>query len=473
MLSPVTALLGIACLLFTLSQFGGRLAAKSALVWWLALGLFMLSALIPQAFRPIADLLGVKLVSNLVMASMIVFLAYQLLDQISVTTKQIRGHRLLVSRLAMEEFMSRRPHQPDPENHLGQKKKYRALVVLPCYNEKASLPEIIAQLNGLTTNPDFDIDYCIIDDGSQDGSPALLRQNSPRNHTCHATNIGVAGVLITGFQIGIRLDVDYIIQCDSDGQHPVSFIPEFLARAHAASTDLFVGSRFLDDPDAPGHKHLTSTTQLRRLGALVILTVLRLFGSATAISDPTSGYRVYSKNLFHNAVTQMPDEYPEPELLALTSTWGGVVKETRVEMTPRSGGTSSIAGLGTVVYMVKVVTALLGLRLRSLRRTRSSLRPGIQVFPMPGTSQGDEKQVAESAETGYQERYSDNHAGEQLDRMNHDGETQGLVLGNAENGQRQDATRLKSSQHAHGSRDHREDGDKNQDQGDKMKKARG
>jgi hypothetical protein len=473
MLSPVTALLGIACLLFILSQFGGRLAARSGLVWWLALGMFMLSALIPQAFRPIADLLGIKLVSNLVMASMIVFLTYQVLEQISVTTKQIRGHRLLVSRLAVEDFISRSSNQPDPESRLGPKQKYRALVVLPCYNEQASLPEVTAQLNGLTSNPDFDIDYCIIDDGSQDGSRALLRQESPRNHTCHMTNIGVAGVLMTGFQIGIRLDVDYIIQCDSDGQHPVYFIPEFLARAHAAKADLFVGSRFLDDPNAHGNNDLVSTTPLRRLGALMILAVLRMFGSATSISDPTSGYRVYSKTIFHNAVTQMPDEYPEPELLALTSIWGGSVKETKVEMTPRSGGTSSIAGLGTVIYMVKVVTALLGLRLRSLRGTKPSMRPGIQIFPLPGSSQGDEKQVADSAETGCQEGDADNYAGEQLDRMNHDGKAQGLVLGDAENGQRHDAARLKSAQHADGSRDHREDGDKNQDQGGRLKKARG
>lgn len=373
MLSPVTAVLAIASLLFILSQFGGRLAARSAVVWWLALGMFMLSAIFPQAFRPIADLLGIKLVSNLVMASMIVFLTYQVIEQISVTTKQLRGHRLLVSRLAVEDFMSRSSYDPQADNNPRNPKKYHALVVLPCYNEQASLPEVTRQLNGLASNPDFDIDYCIIDDGSQDASRAILRQESPLNHACHLTNIGVAGVLMTGFQIGTRLDVDYIIQCDSDGQHPIKFIPEFLARAHAADTDLFVGSRFLDDPNSAGQNDLKATTPLRRLGALMILAVLRLFGKATAISDPTSGFRVYSKNLFRGAVTQMPDEYPEPELLALTSVWGGSVKETRVEMTPRSGGISSITGLGTVTYMVKVVTALLGLRLRSLRRPKPSL----------------------------------------------------------------------------------------------------
>jgi len=369
MLSPVTALLGIACLIFILSQFGGRLAARSALVWWLALGLFMLSALIPQAFRPIADLLGIKLVSNLVMASMIVFLTYQMIEQISVTTKQLRGHRLLVSRLAVEDFFTRNSPSYSPDKG----RECSVLVVLPCYNEETSLPQVIEQLNELSSNSDFDIDYCIIDDGSNDQSRNILSGSSPLNHACHMTNIGVAGVLMTGFQIGVRLDVDYIVQCDSDGQHPVSFIPEFLSRARAAKVELFVGSRFLDEPDSSGHDDLIATTALRRLGALMILAVLRLFGAATAITDPTSGFRVYSKNLYRSALSQMPDEYPEPELLALTAVWGGTVKETRVEMTPRSGGTSSIAGLGTIRYMIKVVTALLGLRLRSLRGAKPSL----------------------------------------------------------------------------------------------------
>jgi hypothetical protein len=369
MLSPVAILLAIAGLLFILSQYGGRLAARSALVWWLALGLFMLSAIYPQAFRPIASIFGVKLVSNLVLASMIIFLAYQVLEQISVTTRQIRSHRLLVSRLAVEDFLTRSSAQPGTR----EKGKFRALVVLPCFNEEASLPAVTAQLNALTGHDAFDINYCIIDDGSSDGSRAFLREQAPRNHACHLTNIGVAGVLMTGFDIGIRLDVDYIIQCDADGQHPVAFIPEFLTRAHAAQCDLFVGSRFYNDPDDSGAKDQQATTSLRRLGALMILGVLRLFGSATAISDPTSGFRVYSKKLCCNALRQMPDDYPEPELLALTAVWGGTVKETRVQMTPRSGGTSSIAGLGTIIYMVKVVTALLGLRLRSLRRTKLSL----------------------------------------------------------------------------------------------------
>ena len=362
MLSPVTVLIVTVVLVFLLAQFGGRLAARSSLMWWMGLSLFMLSAIAPQLFRPIADLLGIKLVSNLVLASMVMFLTSQLIEQMSVSTTQMRGHRRLVSRLAVAEFLAKRSRQP------VQDPRTRVLVVLPCYNEAESLPGLLEELAGLTTVSNADIDFCIVDDGSHDASKKILEQSAPVNHVTHLSNIGVAGVLMTGFEIGREMGMDYIVQCDSDGQHPVSFIPELVRVAHAEQTDLLVGSRFIKDKRAGSHHDLQATTRLRRLGSLMILMVLRLFGSHASISDPTSGFRIYSRRMYIDALGHMPDEYPEPELLALTSVHGGNVQEIGVTMAQRSAGTSSITGLQTMRYMLKVVTALLGLRLRTLAR---------------------------------------------------------------------------------------------------------
>ena len=116
---------------------------------------------------------------------------------------------------------------------------------------------------------------------------------------------------------------------------------------------------------------VAATSASRRFGALVILTVLRLFGTGAAVSDPTSGFRVFSRRLSDHALSFMPDEYPEPEMLALAVLHGGVVAETGVTMVPRTVGRSSIGGLGVIRYMVKVITALLGLRLRSFNRGHS------------------------------------------------------------------------------------------------------
>lgn len=362
MLSPLTTILGVAALLIILSQFGGRLAARNALIWWVVVGFFMLSAVAPASLRPIANSLGIEVISNFVLATMIVFILYQLVDQLSATTRQARSLRRLVSRTASREFVAKRGHR-EPER--AGREAPRTLVVVPCYNEIDNLPSIHEQLERLVRTGDSAFDYCIVDDGSVDGSAEWLATHAPGNSTGHMTNIGVSGVLMTGFAIAGQLRHDFVAQCDADGQHPVSSIPEMVDRAHRREVDLMVGSRFAAGGSATDAAGVAATTRARRAGALIIAWTLRLFGLRANATDPTSGFRVYSRRFFEVVKEQMPDEYPEPELLAIAAVLGARIEETPVVMAPRQAGSSSIRGLGKPGFMLKVITALLGLRLRS------------------------------------------------------------------------------------------------------------
>jgi hypothetical protein len=62
----------------------------------------------------------------------------------------------------------------------------------------------------------------------------------------------------------------------------------------------------------------------------------------------------------------MPDEYPEPETVALARREGLKLVEYGVSMNARTSGKSMISGMKTAIFMYKVLTALLGLRLRTL-----------------------------------------------------------------------------------------------------------
>ena len=98
----------------------------------------------------------------------------------------------------------------------------------------------------------------------------------------------------------------------------------------------------------------------------MISGALRFLFGVGPIQDPTSGFRVYSRRAIDQLIHCMPDEYPEPELLALAATRGLRVSESPVIMQARQGGKSSIGGLSSIQYMLKVLTALTGLRLRAL-----------------------------------------------------------------------------------------------------------
>lgn len=354
------------------SQFGHRLAARHALMWWIAALFVTLAALKARILYTITEMLGVALPSNLVFAGLILFLSFLIIEQGSEQLKLSRTLREMISSAAARDFILKfqslhKKLPPDPIQG-----PTRALVVLPCYNEESSLPNVIARIAKSIEVPEITVDYCFVNDGSQDGSEALLQKQMPNAYTNHSANIGVSGALMTGFKIGSQLEYDYVVQCDSDGQHPIELVAKLVEYARMAHADLLIGSRFTKKgfqssfPVPEGYRAIESTTPLRRLGSILISTTLRVFRTGIAVSDPTSGLRVYSRRAVALLLKKMPDEYPEPETIALAAQLRLSIDEVKVPMAARTTGKSSLAGFKSARYMIKVASALLGLRLRSL-----------------------------------------------------------------------------------------------------------
>jgi glycosyltransferase involved in cell wall biosynthesis len=324
------------------------------------IGFFLITAAIdPQIYRPITDLFGIHLVSNFVLGTMILFLFFQVIGLTVEHSNLARKQRRLVATLAAEEFVQK--FQNRPRNI--QYEEPQALVVLPCYNEEASLDKTIDLLQEhIKQAGPLSISFCIVNDGSADGSQSILEARCPRHYVSHKTNIGVGGVLLTGFEIADKLGIPYVIQCDSDGQHPIQEIPQLLQFTKEYELDLLIGSRF----SMLSKDSASSTTPLRILGIIAIRIVLRFFGRRARIADPTSGFRVYSAEARKILKTLMPDDYPEPESIAILALNGSYIREYPVVMSPRETGSSSLQGFNSIRFMVKVTSALLGLRLRTL-----------------------------------------------------------------------------------------------------------
>ena len=367
--------LGILSVLLVFSQFGKRLSAKNSVSWWSAFGFLILMAIDPYIISPLSEWFGFQLISNFIFSICIAFLLLQLLRSSADHTQLQRKVRQIVSETAARDF--RKPFfaalsdratleiaKPESDKSV--------LVVVPCYNEEDCLPATIELLNELIQT-ESQIDFCIINDGSTDTSRRILNKKCPLNHVNHSTNIGVAGVLLTGFKIAKEHGFKWVVQCDCDGQHPILQIHQLVQRAQTERDDLLIGSRFAEidlldtrvDRNAIG---LQSTTLLRRIGALCIIATLRIFGKKAVSTDPTSGFRVYGENAIEVLIQDMPDEYPEPESLAILGLSGCKISERFVRMNARQGGESSLSGLKSLQFMLKVTSALIGLRLRSLSK---------------------------------------------------------------------------------------------------------
>ena len=363
-MSILLTLLLLGFLFFLFSQFGAKLSAGASLIWWLISLFLVLATILPYSLTPIAHLLGVQLPSNLILGGLILFLLFLSIQEAAISTSLSRKLRDTVTTLAAREFESvLRGRRPGFIEKPGDART--ALVILPAFNEESNIEAMAKRMKALPERTgDTLIDYCFVDDGSHDRTASLLRKHAPGHYTSHISNTGVAGVILTGFKIAKACDADYVIQCDSDGQHPVEEIPALVSEAIRQSADLLVGSRFVNRSRLEKHE---STTRIRQLGSILLHKTLSLFGPGSPVRDPTSGFRVYSGRAIGQLIPRMPDEYPEPESLAILQICRARISEHPVSMIAREGGESSLGGLRGARFMIKVLTALLGLRLRTWR----------------------------------------------------------------------------------------------------------
>ena len=101
-------------------------------------------------------------------------------------------------------------------------------IVIPVFNEKESLPDLIKQLEKILTNfPLYEVIF--IDDGSSDGSNEYLQEQSTKNKSFKVVefyrNFGKAAALSEGFKIAKG---DYIITMDADLQDDPAEIPNLI-----------------------------------------------------------------------------------------------------------------------------------------------------------------------------------------------------------------------------------------------------
>ncbi|MBP3739378.1 MAG: glycosyltransferase family 2 protein [Muribaculaceae bacterium] len=107
----------------------------------------------------------------------------------------------------------------------------RVTIVVPCYNEEASLPQLYATLSSLMeSQPAYDWEVLMIDDGSTDGTLSLIKQYSAGDarvaYVSLSRNFGKENAMMAGFDYASG---DCLVMMDADLQHPPAVIPQMLA----------------------------------------------------------------------------------------------------------------------------------------------------------------------------------------------------------------------------------------------------
>ena len=201
----------------------------------------------------------------------------------------------------------------------------KVLALIPAYNEAECLENTVNSL--LRECPD--VDYLVINDGSSDETESLCETRGI-NHVRLPINTGLTSAFRTGMKYACREGYDAAVQYDADGQHLPTYIPIMAAKLESSGSDIVIASRYLDG---------TRPTGARGMGSRLISRLIRIT-TGEVITDPTSGMRMYDKQLIDYFASGF-DVAPEPDTIALVARKGAVISEIPAKMQERQGGEPS------------------------------------------------------------------------------------------------------------------------------------
>jgi len=122
--------------------------------------------------------------------------------------------------------------------------KMKLSVIIPSYNERKTLPEVLKAVSALPV----DKEIIIVDDGSSDGTREWFESEKAAGRwpearmIKHEKNQGKGGALITGFT---EAQGHFVVVQDADLEYDPSQIPELLRPLDEGQTDAVFGSRML------------------------------------------------------------------------------------------------------------------------------------------------------------------------------------------------------------------------------------
>ena len=225
----------------------------------------------------------------------------------------------------------------------------RALVVIPTYNERENLPNIVP----LVLEQDPRLEVLVIDDNSPDGTGDLadaLAAASPRVHVVHrAGKQGLGTAYRAGFHWAIEHGYDYVFEMDADFSHDPRHLPKFLMEIQDA--DLVIGSRYLN------RRVTVINWPMSRLMLSYFANVYARWVTGLKLWDSTGGYKCYRRRVLEGInLEQIRSNGYSFQIETSFRAWkrGFRIKEITITFSDRNVGSSKMSGaiVREAVWMV-------------------------------------------------------------------------------------------------------------------------
>jgi dolichol-phosphate mannosyltransferase len=215
-----------------------------------------------------------------------------------------------------------------------------ALVVIPTYNEIENIEALLQRIFALQER----FDVLIIDDGSPDGTAALVKELQPKYPNRlflveRKGKLGLGTAYIRGFEWGLDKKYDYICEMDADFSHDPDDLVQLYRTCIEKNADLAVGSRYIHGVTVVNWP--ISRVLMSYFASVYVRTI-----TGMPVQDATAGFKCYS----HKVLETIPYKNVQflgyafqIEMKFLTWKYGFKIIEVPIIFRDRTKGTSKMS----------------------------------------------------------------------------------------------------------------------------------
>jgi len=216
------------------------------------------------------------------------------------------------------------------------------LVIIPTYNEKENIENIINSIYSLPMH----IDILIIDDNSPDKTYEIIK-NLQQKYSQNSLNLikregklGLGTAYITGFKWALNNNYDYICEMDADFSHNPNDLVRLIDACQSKGADLAIGSRYISGVNVVNWP-------IGRVLMSYFASVYVRFVTRMPIRDTTAGFKCYTRKVLESInldKVKLKGYAFQIEMKFTTWKMGFKIVEIPIIFTDRKNGTSKMSG---------------------------------------------------------------------------------------------------------------------------------